>query len=284
MVRKIKQLQAEISKGLPPPDDRTTVEQLLHRWLRDVLPGRVNPATLENYRLIAEHHIIPELGRKKLAALSPADVQALLRRKQETRLPRHVRTGDGLVVRDTVAGGYSRPDGQAHSSGARPGARPGGAMGDGRRNVVRLTDGPRDPKTEGRTLTPEQARSLLQAASGERLEAAFVVMLSLGLRRGEVFGLRWADIDFESNVITVAQTLSRVGSRLVFGPPKTERAAGRSTFRLRWQPHSGCTRSARQPSGSWLVNPGRTLAWFSRARLARHSIQRTSDTRSTAFL
>ena len=71
------------------------------------------------------------------------------------------------------------------------------------RNVVRLTDGPREPKTEGRTLTPEQARSLLQAASGERLEAAFVVMLSLGLRRGEVFGLRWTDIDFESKVITV---------------------------------------------------------------------------------
>ncbi|MGA9077542.1 MAG: N-terminal phage integrase SAM-like domain-containing protein, partial [Acidimicrobiales bacterium] len=71
VVRKIKQLHGEISKGLPPPDDRTTVEQLLHRWLRDVVPGRVGPATLENYRLIAEHHIIPELGKKKLTALSP---------------------------------------------------------------------------------------------------------------------------------------------------------------------------------------------------------------------
>ena len=184
VVRKIKQLHAEISKGLPPPDDRTTVEQLLHRWLRDVVPGRVNPATLENYRLIAEHHIIPELGKKKLTALSPAEVQALLRRKQETRLPRRVRTGDGIVERPTAAGGYSPRTvrlirvvlGQALGQAER-----WGMVG---RNVVRLTDGPREPKTEGRTLTPEQARLLLQAASGERLEAAFVVMLSLGLRRG----------------------------------------------------------------------------------------------------
>jgi integrase len=224
VVRKIKQLHGEISKGLPPPDDRTTVEQLLHRWLRDVVPSRVGPATLENYRLIAEHHIIPELGKKKLTALSPADVQALLRRKQETRLPRRVRTGNGIVEQPSPAGGYSPRTvrlirvvlGQALGQAER-----WGMVG---RNVVRLTDGPRERKTEGRTLTPEQARSLLQAASGERLEAAFVVMLSLGLRRGEVFGLRWMDVDFESNILTVAQALSRVGSRLVLGPPKTERS------------------------------------------------------------
>ena len=92
------------------------------------------------------------------------------------------------------------------------------------RNVVALTDGPRVVQAEGRTLTPEQARSLLRAASGERLEAAFVLMLSLGLRKGEVFGLRWADVDLDNAVITVAQALSRVDSRLVLGPVKTERS------------------------------------------------------------
>ncbi|MGD0219395.1 MAG: site-specific integrase [Acidimicrobiales bacterium] len=92
------------------------------------------------------------------------------------------------------------------------------------RNVVRLTDGPREPQAEGRTLSPQQARSLLQAANGERLEAAIVVMLSLGLRKGEVFGLRWSDVDFENNFITVAQALSRVGSQLMLGPPKTDRS------------------------------------------------------------
>ena len=224
IVRKIKQLNAEISKGLPPPDDRTTVEQLLHRWLRDVVPGRVNPATLENYRLIAEHHIIPELGKKRITALSPADVQALLRRKQETRLPRRVRTSDGLVDRPIATGGYSPRTvklirgvlGQALGQAER-----WGMVG---RNVVRLTDGPREPQAEGRTLSPQQARSLLQAANGERLEAAIVVMLSLGLRKGEVFGLRWSDVDFENNFITVAQALSRVGSQLMLGPPKTDRS------------------------------------------------------------
>ena len=223
VVRKVRLLKADIARGLPAPDDRTTVEELLRRWLSDVMPGRVRPATLHNYRLVAEQHIIPVLGKKKLSALSPTDVQALIRMKQESRLPRRVRTRNGTVAR-RVAGGYSPRTiklirgvlGQALRQAER-----WGMVG---RNVVALTDGPRVVQAEGRTLTPEQARSLLRAASGERLEAAFVLMLSLGLRKGEVFGLRWADVDLDNEVITVAQGLSRVDSRLVLGPVKTERS------------------------------------------------------------
>ncbi|MGA8296726.1 MAG: tyrosine-type recombinase/integrase [Acidimicrobiales bacterium] len=223
VVRKIKKLNTDISRGLPPPDDRSTVEQLLRRWLLDVVPGRVSPSTLHDYRVVAERHIIPVLGKKKLTALSPADVQTLLRTKQESRLPQRVHTKKGLVERPT-AGGYSPRTiklirgvlGQALGQAER--------WGMVARNVVALTDGPREAQTEGRTLTPEQARSLLRAASGERLEAAFVLMLSLGLRKGEVFGLRWSDVDFKDGVISIAQALSRVDSRLVLGPPKTERS------------------------------------------------------------
>jgi len=223
VVGKIRQLNFELARGLPPPNSRVTVEELLRRWLSDILPGRVTPSTLHNYRVIAEQHIIPVLGKRRLIALSPADVQLLLRQKQESRLPRRVNTKRGVVERPTT-GGYSPRTvklirgvfGQALGQAER--------WGMVTRNVIARTDRPREVQSGRRTLTPQQAWMLLDAARGERLEAAFVLLTSLGLRKGEVFGLRWADVDFDNGVVTVTQVLSRVEGSLVLGPPKTERS------------------------------------------------------------
>jgi integrase len=65
---------------------------------------------------------------------------------------------------------------------------------------------------EGRTLTPEQARRFLEALEGHRLAAAFNVTLALGLRRGEVLGLSWADLEPNGAggaVLTVRRQLVR---------------------------------------------------------------------------
>jgi integrase len=90
-----------------------------------------------------------------------------------------------------------------------------------------LTDGPKQDCTEGRTLTPVQARQLLEAAKGHRLEAAIVLMLSLGLRRGETLGLRWVDVDRERRVLTISQSLKKIGTSVVLGDVKTERSRRR---------------------------------------------------------
>ncbi|MGD0895858.1 MAG: site-specific integrase [Acidimicrobiales bacterium] len=223
VVGKVRQLNFEISRGLPTPNSRITVEELLRRWLSDVVPGRVSASTLRNYRIVCERHVIPVLGSKRLIALTPTDVQVLLSQKQESRLPRPVSTRRGVVERST-AGGYSPCTvklirgvlGQAVGQAER--------WGMVARNVVALTEGPRVAPSESRTLTPQQARALLDAANGERLEAAFVLLLCLGLRKGEVFSLRWADIDFDNSVVTVGPTVSRVENSLVVGSPRTAKS------------------------------------------------------------
>lgn len=63
-------------------------------------------------------------------------------------------------------------------------------------------------------LSPDQAHLLQQAAKGERLEALYTVALSLGLRRGEILGLRWDDIDLERSTLRVNQALQRIGGKL----------------------------------------------------------------------
>jgi len=68
----------------------------------------------------------------------------------------------------------------------------------------------------------DQARAFLDAAAGTRLYALFVLALYLGLRRGELLGLRWEDIDFEKETLTIRRNVQRVGGSLVVTTPKTD--------------------------------------------------------------
>jgi integrase len=92
------------------------------------------------------------------------------------------------------------------------------------RNVALLVTPPAATWQERAALTPEQGRALLAAARGERLEALYRVALMLGLRRGEVLGLRWVDVDLVARTLRVAQTVQRVGGKLAIGEPKTRRS------------------------------------------------------------
>ena len=72
----------------------------------------------------------------------------------------------------------------------------------------------RVPKRAVPTLDGDAARRLLAALSGHRLEALFASILVLGLRRGEALGLAWQDVDFESGLVRVRQTLQRLDGEL----------------------------------------------------------------------
>jgi integrase len=89
------------------------------------------------------------------------------------------------------------------------------------RNVAVLVDPPRAKRAEIRTLDPNQARAFLEAVKGDRLEALYSVAVALGMRQGEILGLRWSDVDFEAAVIRVAHALQRVDGRLRLVEPKS---------------------------------------------------------------
>lgn len=85
-----------------------------------------------------------------------------------------------------------------------------------------------------RPLSAEEARGLLEAASGDRLEAFYVLALHTGMRRGELLGLKWEDVDFGSTnaTVRVRRTLTHTGNGkgLALGEPKTRKS--RRTVRL----------------------------------------------------
>jgi integrase len=73
-------------------------------------------------------------------------------------------------------------------------------------------------------LTVEDARRLVGAIRGDRFEALWICALTLGLRKGELLGLRWNDIDFGDATLMIRQALQRAGGHLVLVEPKTARS------------------------------------------------------------
>lgn len=193
-------LRAE-SSGLVLPPERLTVGVFLRQWLADAVRPSVRPRTYTSYAGIARVHLEPRLGTIPLARLSPQHVQTFLNAKSASGLAPRTVGYIRAVLRQAL--------GQAERWSLVT------------RNVARLAEPPRIERREVHPLTPDQARTFLDAIRGDRLEALYLVAIGVGLRQGEILGLAWSDIDFDARTITVRHALQRVGGSLVLVEPKS---------------------------------------------------------------
>jgi integrase len=196
--------RSDLKAGLPVATDRQTVEQFLDRWLEAVRPS-VRPRTFQGYAILVRNHIVPELGRLRLDKLAPQHVQAALVRKSASGLSsqtvRHIRAILRIALNQAIKWELVA------------------------RNAASLSVVPKLEHKGFRSLSPDDARHLLDAARGERLDAVYTVALSLGLRMGEILGLRWQDVDLDGAMLTVNQAIYRIaGKGLVAAEPKTDRS------------------------------------------------------------
>jgi len=216
---KLTALKARSNLGLPAEAAGWTVEMYVDHWLSHVAKPKLRPTTFARYRSLLHRHVLPAVGKRKLAALNPADVRLMLAKIAASRTPG--RKGEAEDQRAAVSG---RTVQQAHAvlRAVLSHAVREELIG---RNVARLVQVATPEPDEIRPWSDAEARTFLQASRDHRLHALFVVALALGLRRGELLGLRWADVDLRSGQLRVAQTLQRVkGEGVVYGPPKSRRS------------------------------------------------------------
>ncbi len=96
------------------------------------------------------------------------------------------------------------------------------------RNVSTLVpDKPKDESPDDlldNCWNPSEVRKFLQAAKEEGIqaEAFYTLALGTGVRKGELCGLKWTDVDFKNNTVRVARTLQKPGADPVFGPPNNK--------------------------------------------------------------
>jgi len=182
VVKRLRDLHPTISQGMTPAPDRLTVAQYLNDWVTDRIPGTVTTRTEELYARAVRDYINPSLGKIRLNKLAPSHVSGMLQ--------------------DLEARGYSPATKRMARATLRRALRMAEQDGILTRNVASIAEGPKLDHSEGRSLSPEQAKVFLQAVKGHRHEAAYVIALSLGLRRGEILGLSWSDIEVaESTVV-----------------------------------------------------------------------------------
>lgn len=201
--RKLRDALKRQDDNLPQPNERLTVAAFLRQWLEG--KSNLRAESRRRYRDSIELHLIPQLGKKPLAKLTPADLQACYA---------------ALASRGLSGTTCAHAHGVFHA-----------ALGDAARwslvvrNVADLVSGPRRSTPEVPTLTPEEAARLLLAAQGDPLEAFYTVALTCGLRLGELQGLRWRDVDLERGRLRVSATLAGVAEgRPILAPPKTTRS------------------------------------------------------------
>ena len=181
--------------------ERQTVAQFLDRWLAEKVQAKNRPKTFHSYSQIVRLYIVPGLGKIQLAKLTTEDIDTLLNRKLAAGLSPRTVQYIRAILRMALA--------QALKWQLVP------------RNVAALTDAPKVERFTTHPLTQVQARQLLTAAQGDRLEALYCVALSLGLRQGEALGLRWEDVDLDAQTLRVAVALQSVGGKRVLSRPKT---------------------------------------------------------------
>lgn len=187
-----------------------TIGEYLDRWLADSLRGTVRTSTCERHEVNVRVHINPALGNVRLKGLTPAHVRGLYREKLDSGLaPATVRK-----IHSTLHKALS----QAVADGLVP------------RNAADV-EAPRPAPKEMRPLSEAEANAFLQVArtSGDRFEALYVLAITTGLRRGELLGLRWDDVDLERGTIRVGRSLVREGGRHKVGEPRLGVVGARST-------------------------------------------------------
>lgn len=188
---------------------------ILSTFLRqEWLPTLTQRATTQaSYRTVSESWIIPHLGGIQMAQLTPAHVQSLLDALRATG----GRKGTGVGPRSVQYALVVLKMALAHAVG----------QGFIARNPAAAVKRPQARSAEMQAWTADEAAAFLDHVADNRLYAAWLLFLQRGLRRGEIAGLRWSDVDLDAGRLSIAHTRVVVNARAESSAPKT--SAGRRT-------------------------------------------------------
>jgi integrase len=214
----------------PIPTRTPHLAEYMAYWLDQVVQPNLAPATLAKYEMFTRLYIIPTLGTRRLDKLSVQDVRTWLngmrttcqccaqgkdKRRAEPKccaigrcchqLASERTVRDAWTVLRTALGNAVREELLS-------------------RNVASLIRVPKARARKPKPWTAEEARCLLESArrDADPLYAAYVLILVLGLRRGEVLGLGWDAVDLDAGELRVAWQLQRINGQLLHRETKTE--------------------------------------------------------------
>jgi len=204
-VEAMNRLQAAVVDGTYIERSRRTIGEYLADWL--AARHNIRPNTARDYSVSINKHITPRLGNMRLQSVDRLQVRALYRKLAESGLSEktvhNVHICLHKALQDAVDDGLLRrnPAERAH---ANPKDRP-----------------------EMKTWSADELAAFLAFAAQDRELVLYHVAAATGMRRGELLGLRWRDVDLDGARLSVRQQFTRQGKGLGFGPPKSQKSIRR---------------------------------------------------------
>lgn len=198
--KKLTQVLNQINTNTFIEPSKITVKEWTKIWLRDYKKNSVSTKTYESYKRQLDLYITPHLGHLYLKDLRPEQVQTTFNKMKglSDRNIRYTRTVFNMTMKR---------------------AKKNRLIYDNPCEYIELPKG--NPPKKKTIFTEEEQIAFINSIDSHIYEVAFLVLISTGMRVGELLGLTWYNIDFKEYTITIEKALSRVKGEL-FTAPKTE--------------------------------------------------------------
>lgn len=194
--------KVKMDKGTQVLPSEYTFAQWLDYWYKDIILPQIEETTAYGYRGMIENYLKPQLGEIRLQKLTARDIQ-----QYYTWLMGEKELSPNTVIKhhNLLTNTLNAAERQEYIT----------------KNPMRAVSPPKKRQREAKFYTPEQLGTLLDKAVGTRLELPVYICAYLGLRRGELCGLRWSDIDLEHQTITIENTRTQAGKKEIEKGTKT---------------------------------------------------------------
>ena len=239
-LRRLRQLGRDVDTGAYIPTTARTLGDFVGEWL-PVKRANLSPTTIRGYQVLLGLHILPAIGSLELQKITPAEAGAVIAALVDRGAT--VQAQRCHVLLSTIFAAAVRS----------------GATG---RNPMAALERPRVQRREMVTLTPAQAQAILAdlAESESWALVPITLLLTSGLRRSELCGLRWADMDLDAGLLRIQRSAhvlkaekdkhgNKLPPKVVYRQPKTARARrtvalDAHTIAMLREHRSECARSA----------------------------------------
>lgn len=186
VTKKVRELERQRDAGTVRKAGQVwTVKTWLTHWVENIAALHVSENTIDGYRVAVYHHLIPGLGAHRLAKLEPEHLERFYKKMQDSGSS----AGTAHQAHRTVRTALNEAVRRRHLTV----------------NPASIAKAPRLEEEEVEPYSVEEVQRLLLEAERHRNTARWVIALALGLRQGEVLGLKWTDVDWEAGVIRVSR-------------------------------------------------------------------------------
>ena len=192
-----------------------TVGAWMEVWFENVAKIKVRPSSHQSYRGYIDNHIMPNIGSIPLEKLTTMDLQKFYRkllsngrveRKEAEKQPKGLSAKTVRNINQVISSAMDFAVAQKIIP----------------ENPCKAVELPKAERKEMQTIPTEQLQAFLSEAKATGVYEMYYIELATGLRRGELLGLKWTDIDWINSIIKVRRQIARVDGQIVEAPLKTK--------------------------------------------------------------